>query len=230
MDGGSGDCPRAASKPAIIIKSTANGARSKRVEARKRSRDEATAFIEVDSPVVVSPARPRVRPRRVRLQVSRVPHARHTVVLFVQSDSYHTPESGLSQWHACFCPYLLRTNMSYYLARGGCPRAVLPAAGRRVGSVLFSACLALLLLPQKRALLQFPKRLAQLFLRIHHDWSVPRHRLLERLAGHQQKPNPFFSRLHHQLIAAVEQHERPVVRLRRRRRCLQPSHRLRRNL
>src|SRR2546429_8532340 len=56
-----------------------------RAKPGKRSL-EATAFIEVVSPVMVSLSWPHFRQRRVRLQVSRVPHARHTVVLLVQSN------------------------------------------------------------------------------------------------------------------------------------------------
>ncbi|HVH71826.1 MAG TPA: hypothetical protein VNB49_12035, partial [Candidatus Dormibacteraeota bacterium] len=70
--------------PAAIANKRANGA-ANREKAGKRGVVEATTLIEVVSPVMVSPARTRVL-RRVRLQVSRVPHARHTVVLFVQPD------------------------------------------------------------------------------------------------------------------------------------------------
>src|SRR5690349_17165239 len=106
MAGGAGDCPRArnpasTSRKTGVRKTASPGRKNvKRSEARKRSRDKATAFMRVVSPVVVSPAEPHFRPRRVRLQVSRVPHARHTVVLYVEPDLYHTPEPYLSQWHA----------------------------------------------------------------------------------------------------------------------------------
>src|SRR5579859_4645720 len=106
MDGGAGDCPRDRRNPPIIVSRTASQRKPRgveRAEARKRSRDEATAFMRVVSPVVVSPAGPHVLPRRVRLQVSRVPHARHTVVLYVEPDSYHTPAAWLSQWPARLC-------------------------------------------------------------------------------------------------------------------------------
>ena len=54
-------------------------------------------------------------------------------------------------------------------------------------------------------------RLAELLLRVHHDRSVPGHWFFDRLAGHEQEPDSFVSRLHYDFVAAVEQHERSVA-------------------
>src|SRR5215472_6895750 len=72
MEGGSGDCPLA-KNAAVRVERMANASRRsvEGAKARKRTRDEATAFMRVVSPVVVSPAGPHLHPRRVRLQVSR---------------------------------------------------------------------------------------------------------------------------------------------------------------
>src|SRR5437879_2698344 len=64
------DCPRTNTNPAII----ANAA-----NVRKRSQKAARAFIGRLSRVVVSLLGRRAAQRRVRLQVSRVARARHTV-------------------------------------------------------------------------------------------------------------------------------------------------------
>ena len=42
----------------------------------------------------------------------------------------------------------------------------------------------------------------QLFLRVHEDRAV---RLLDRLSGHQEEPDPFRSGLDHQFVPRVEQ-------------------------
>ena len=75
----------------------------------------------------------------------------------------------------------------------------------------------------ERAGAQLADRLAQLLLGVHDDRSVPGDRLLERLAGHQQEADAFVARLHHDLVAAVEQHERPVAGLVARARVSLPS-------
>ena len=58
---------------------------------------------------------------------------------------------------------------------------------------------------QKRPLLQLLERIPQLFLRVHHDWPVPGHRFLQRLAGNQQKADAVFAGLHGDFVAAVEE-------------------------
>src|SRR5258706_1915315 len=81
---------------------------------------------------------------------------------------------------------------------------------------------------QERPLLQLLKRLLELFLRVHHDWTVPGHRLLQRLPRDQEKSDPVLSGLYLQLISPVEEHKRAIVSLRRRRR-VQPADTLRRH-
>src|SRR5688572_12870988 len=61
------------------------------------------------------------------------------------------------------------------------------------------------------AVAQLGVGLAQLFGRVHHDRSLPRHRLLERLSRHEQEPDPRRSRLHRDLVAAIEQNEGPIA-------------------
>lgn len=58
----------------------------------------------------------------------------------------------------------------------------------------------------ERAVLQFVECLLQLVLSVHDDRPVPCDRLFNRLAGNQQKANPFRPRLHHDFVSAVEQH------------------------
>jgi len=61
-----------------------------------------------------SPAGAHVRPRRVRLQVSRVPHARHTVVLFVQQSIFFVPYTAtvpFTMASPLLLPTPLRTKM-----------------------------------------------------------------------------------------------------------------------
>ena len=65
---------------------------------------------------------------------------------------------------------------------------------------------------QERPLLEFPECLPKLFLRVHHNRAVPRHRLLDGLARYQQKSDALRARLHHNLIAAVKEHQRVVAR------------------
>src|SRR5258708_33058247 len=54
----------------------------------------------------------------------------------------------------------------------------------------FFALLALRLRLQECPLLKLLKRLLKLFLRVHHDRTVPSHRLLQRLPRDQEKPDP----------------------------------------
>src|ERR1039457_5532855 len=70
-----------------------------------------------------------------------------------------------------------------------------------------------LLVADKAAVLQLAHGLLQLSLRIHHDRPVPRHRLFERFAGNQQKPDALRAGLDHDLVAAVKQHQRVVSRV-----------------
>src|SRR6185312_13574913 len=58
----------------------------------------------------------------------------------------------------------------------------------------------------------FRHRLAQFGLRVHHNRAVPCDRLLDRLAGHEQEADALVARLHGDLVAAVEQHQRAVAR------------------
>ena len=54
--------------------------------------------------------------------------------------------------------------------------------------------------------LQVGHGLTDLLLRVHHDGSVPRHRLFDRLTRYQQEANPFIASLHANFIAAIEEH------------------------
>src|SRR5215472_6429972 len=60
-----------------------------------------------------------------------------------------------------------------------------PQTAAACGNWLLPCGLVLLLLLQKRALIQLAERVAQLLLRVHHNRAVPRHRLFERLARDQ---------------------------------------------
>src|SRR5438309_1696568 len=86
---------------------------------------------------------------------------------------------------------------------------------RRIGTGANELCRLPL---EKGPFLELLERLPELLLGIHHDRSIPGHRLLERLAGHQKEAYPFVTRLHADLIAAVEEDKRAVVCLRWRRR------------
>ena len=81
---------------------------------------------------------------------------------------------------------------------------------------------------QKRPFLQLLKRIPQLFLRVHHDWPVPCHRLLQRLAGDQQKADAIFAGLHGDFVAAVKEDEGAIIGVRRRG-GVEPVHALRRH-
>src|SRR5258708_32034131 len=92
----------------------------------------------------------------------------------------------------------------------------------------FFEFLALRLRLQECPLLQLLERLLKLFLRVHHNRTVPSHRLLQWLPRDQQKPDPVLSGLYLQFIAPVEEYERAIVSLRRRRR-VQPADTFRRH-
>ena len=53
--------------------------------------------------------------------------------------------------------------------------------------------------------------LPQLVFRVHHDRPVPRHRLFDRLARHEQEADAVFARLHGHFVAAIEQDERSIA-------------------
>src|SRR5579859_6455317 len=59
----------------------------------------------------------------------------------------------------------------------------------------------------ERAVLQLRIGLPQLVVRIHHDRTVPRHRLLQWPARDQEKANAFVARLDRDFIPTAEQHE-----------------------
>ena len=86
-----------------------------------------------------------------------------------------------------------------------CERSSRPILARRLGI-------------EERPLAQFLERLAELLLRVHHDRAVPGDGLLERLSRDEKEPNPVVAGLHLDLVAAVEEHERAVVRFGRGRR------------
>src|SRR5258708_33041045 len=54
---------------------------------------------------------------------------------------------------------------------------------------------------------QLGDRRLQLRLRVHHDWTIPGDRLLDRLAGNQQEADAVLAGQHRDLGAAVEQDE-----------------------
>src|SRR5437660_3984366 len=58
---------------------------------------------------------------------------------------------------------------------------------------------------------QFGDGLAQLLLRIHYYGAVPGNRLLDRLAGDEEKTDSFAAGLHHDLISTIEEHERMIA-------------------
>src|SRR5260370_1174811 len=88
--------------------------------------------------------------------------------------------------------------------------------------------LALRLRRQVCPLYQLLERLLELFLRVHHDRTVPSHRLLQRLPRDQEKPDPVLSGLYLQFIAPIEEYERAIVSLRWRCR-VQPTDTFRRH-
>src|ERR1041385_5199351 len=67
---------------------------------------------------------------------------------------------------------------------------------------------------QEGPLLELIVGLPELLLRVHDDRPVPGDGLLERLPRHQEEPDPLVAGLHRDLIAAGEEHQRAVLRLR----------------
>src|SRR5581483_4379135 len=78
------------------------------------------------------------------------------------------------------------------------------------GSVLYFIPTLDVLRLQESTLLQFGKSLAELLLRVHHDWAIPGYRLFQRLAGDQQKADAFIAGLHGHFIAAIKEHQRAI--------------------
>src|SRR5713101_7586722 len=64
----------------------------------------------------------------------------------------------------------------------------------------------------ERPVAQLGHGLLQFRIGVHHDRSVPGDRLLDRLARDQQEADAFLAGLDRHLVAAVEQHQRPVSR------------------
>ena len=65
----------------------------------------------------------------------------------------------------------------------------------------------------ERSVAQIGDGLLQFSARVHDDGAVPGYRLLDRLAGNQQKPDAFFAGLDRHLVAAVKKDQGPVSRL-----------------
>ena len=76
----------------------------------------------------------------------------------------------------------------------------------------------MLFVADEGAILQLAHGLAQFGLGVHDDGAIPRHRLLERLARDEQEADALRAGLHHDLVAAVKEHERMVFRVVDRRR------------
>jgi hypothetical protein len=60
---------------------------------------------------------------------------------------------------------------------------------------------------QKRSFLQLLKGLPQLLLRIHDDWSLPRHRLFKRFTGDKQETNAVLAGLYDDLVTMIKQYK-----------------------
>src|SRR2546428_6055670 len=75
---------------------------------------------------------------------------------------------------------------------------------------LFS-CLSSLTGFQECSFPQFLVRVLQLGLRVHDDWTVPRHWFLERFAGNQQEADAILAGLHCHFISAIKKDERSVI-------------------
>jgi len=58
---------------------------------------------------------------------------------------------------------------------------------------------------------QLSDRPLKLLLRIHHDRPIPCDRFLDRLARHQQEADALVAGLHHDLVAAVKEHQRVIA-------------------
>src|SRR5215470_19479241 len=71
---------------------------------------------------------------------------------------------------------------------------------------------------QKCSALEFLESLPELLLRVHYDRAVPGHGLLDRLSRNQEEADPLVTGVDRDLVAAVEERERAVVGLTRRRR------------
>src|SRR5262252_5781615 len=69
------------------------------------------------------------------------------------------------------------------------------------------------LLLDERSLSNLPEGRPQLFLRIHHDRSMPGNRFLERLAGYQQESNARLAGLHRHFVSSVENDEGAILRI-----------------
>jgi hypothetical protein len=65
---------------------------------------------------------------------------------------------------------------------------------------------------EKSSLFQFQEGLPKFRLRIHHDGSIPRHRLAQRLARNEQESNALRSDLHRDFVTAIKQNETAVFR------------------
>src|SRR5438105_897141 len=63
----------------------------------------------------------------------------------------------------------------------------------------------------ERPIAQLGERLLELRLRVHDDRPIPRDRFLDRLARHEQEPDPLFASLNNDLVAAVEEHEGTIA-------------------
>src|SRR5215469_12119047 len=69
---------------------------------------------------------------------------------------------------------------------------------------------------QKRPSLQLLKCLAELLLGVHDDGAVPGDRFLERLSRDQKETDALLTRLYNELIAAIKEDQRAVIRMCRR--------------
>ncbi len=72
----------------------------------------------------------------------------------------------------------------------------------------------LLTLPllEERAFLKFGECLSQLLLRIHHDGTVPRDGLFERLSRDQKKSDSIVPGLYGDFVATIKKYERSIIR------------------
>src|SRR5262249_51812442 len=70
---------------------------------------------------------------------------------------------------------------------------------------------------QEGPTLELLERLPKLLLRIHHDRPIPGYRLLDWFSRNEEEPDSVVAGLHLHLIAPVEEYERTIVCLRRRR-------------
>src|SRR5215471_20763040 len=89
------------------------------------------------------------------------------------------------------------------------PRSSAPATGPRSERREHATPAASAVLDEG-AVAQLGDGLLQLGLGVHHDRPVPGDGLLDRLARDQQETDALLARLHGDLVAAVEQHQRAV--------------------